>query len=130
MYKILRIICCVIAALLLAACIFVFVYLGVIWGLCTVVGAAAFFALTILFKSLQEDCRAAPTFFSYYYNILSMKSSGAKSSRSSIFSPTPAKITGISSSPHSEITKPPLAEPSNLVKTIPSSSTALSNTSA
>lgn len=55
MYKILRIICCVIAALLLAACIFVFVYLGVIWGLCTVVGAAAFFALTILFKSLQED---------------------------------------------------------------------------
>lgn len=55
MYKILRIICCVIAALLLAACIFVFVYLGVIWGLCTVVGAAAFFALTILFKGLQED---------------------------------------------------------------------------
>lgn len=55
MYKILRIICCVIAALFLVACVFVFVYLGVMWGLCTVVGAAAFFALTILFKSLQED---------------------------------------------------------------------------
>ena len=55
MYKILRIICCIIAALCLAACIFVFVYLGVIWGLCTVVGAAAFFGLTVLFKSLQED---------------------------------------------------------------------------
>ena len=55
MYKILRIICCIIAALILAACIFIFVYLGVIWGICSVVAAAAFFALTILFKGLQED---------------------------------------------------------------------------
>lgn len=55
MYKVLRIICCIIAALILAACIFIFVYLGVIWGLCSVVAAAAFFALTILFKGLQED---------------------------------------------------------------------------
>ncbi|MDE6850496.1 MAG: hypothetical protein K2J54_04130 [Clostridia bacterium] len=55
MYKILRIICCVIAALILAACVFIFVYLGVIWGICSVVAAAAFFALTMLFKSLQED---------------------------------------------------------------------------
>lgn len=55
MYKILRIICCIISALFLVACVFVFVYLGIMWGLCTVVGAAAFFALTILFKSLQED---------------------------------------------------------------------------
>ena len=55
MYKILRIICCVICALLLAACIFIFVYLGTIWGICSVVAAAALFALTILFKGLQED---------------------------------------------------------------------------
>ncbi|MCM1546063.1 MAG: hypothetical protein NC033_03395 [Clostridiales bacterium] len=55
MYKILRIICCIICALLLAACVFVFVYAGTIWGICSVVAAAAFFALTILFKSLQED---------------------------------------------------------------------------
>ncbi len=55
MYKILRIICCIIAALILAACVFIFVYLGVIWGICSVVAAAAFFALTMLFKSLQED---------------------------------------------------------------------------
>ncbi len=55
MYKILRIICCVICALILAACIFIFVYLGVVWGLCSVVAAAAFFALTMLFKGLQED---------------------------------------------------------------------------
>lgn len=55
MYKILRIICCVICALILAACIFIFVYLGPIWGICSVVAAAAFFALTILFKYLQED---------------------------------------------------------------------------
>lgn len=55
MYKVLRIICCVICALILAACIFIFVYLGPIWGICSVVAAAAFFALTILFKSLQED---------------------------------------------------------------------------
>ncbi|MCM1438903.1 MAG: hypothetical protein NC131_06790 [Roseburia sp.] len=32
-----------------------FVYLGVIWGICSVVAAAAFFALTVLFKNLQED---------------------------------------------------------------------------
>lgn len=55
MYKILRIICCVICALILAACIFIFVYLGPIWGICSVVAAVAFFALTMLFKGLQED---------------------------------------------------------------------------
>ena len=55
MYKILRIICCVIAALAAAGCIFVFIYGGIIWGVATVIGGAAFFALTILFKSLQED---------------------------------------------------------------------------
>lgn len=55
MYKILRIICCVISALLLAACVFIFVYLGTVWGIACLIGAAAFFALTILFKNLQED---------------------------------------------------------------------------
>lgn len=55
MYKILRIICCVISAALLAACVFIFVYLGVVWGITTVVAAGAFFALTMLFKGLQED---------------------------------------------------------------------------
>lgn len=55
MYKVLRIVCCVICALLLAACVFVFVYLGTVWGIVTVVAAAAFFALTMLFKGLQED---------------------------------------------------------------------------
>lgn len=55
MFKILRIVCCVICALLLAACVFVFIYLGTVWGIADVIAAAAFFALTILFKSLQED---------------------------------------------------------------------------
>ncbi len=55
MYKILRIICCVICALLVAACVFVFVYLGVVWGISTIVAAVTFFALTLLFKNLQED---------------------------------------------------------------------------
>ena len=55
MYKILRIICCIICALILAACIFIFVYAGPIWGICSVVAAAAFFALTMLFKGLQQD---------------------------------------------------------------------------
>ncbi len=55
MFKILRIVCCVICALLLAACVFVFIYLGTVWGIADVIAAAAFFALTMLFKSLQED---------------------------------------------------------------------------
>lgn len=55
MYKILRIICCIIAALALAACVFVFVYAGWVWGIADIVGAGAFFALTVLFKRLQED---------------------------------------------------------------------------
>ena len=58
MFKILRIICCVISALLLAGCVFIFVYLGNVWGIASIVGAGAFFALTILFKSLQEEKQA------------------------------------------------------------------------
>ena len=55
MYKILRIICCVISAMLLAGCIFFFVYLGNVWGFASVIGAGGFFALTVLFKTLQEE---------------------------------------------------------------------------
>lgn len=55
MFKVLRIICCVIAALCVAACVFVFVYCGAIWGVCCLLAAIVFFAFTVLFKSLQED---------------------------------------------------------------------------
>lgn len=55
MYKILRIICCVISALLVTACVFVFVYLGIVWGISTIIAAGIFFVLTILFKNLQQD---------------------------------------------------------------------------
>ena len=55
MYKVLRIICCVISALLVAACVFAFIYLGTVWGIATIIGAGTFFALTMLFKSLQQD---------------------------------------------------------------------------
>ncbi|MGN0805535.1 MAG: hypothetical protein ACI4MC_00730 [Candidatus Coproplasma sp.] len=55
MFKILRIISCIIAALCVAACVFVFIYAGVIWGICTLLGALVFFALTVLFKRYQED---------------------------------------------------------------------------
>ena len=55
MFKILRIISCIIAALCVAACVFVFIYAGVVWGICTLLGAVVFFALTVLFKHYQED---------------------------------------------------------------------------
>lgn len=44
-----------ISVLLVAACVFVFVYAGTVWGIATIVGAAAFFALTMVFRSLQTD---------------------------------------------------------------------------
>ncbi len=55
MFKVLRIICCIIAALCVAACVFVFIYAGTVWGICTLLGALVFFVLTILFKHCQED---------------------------------------------------------------------------
>ncbi|MGN1103349.1 MAG: hypothetical protein ACI4QI_00590 [Candidatus Coproplasma sp.] len=55
MFKVLRIISCIIAAVCCAACVFVFIYAGVVWGICTLLGAVVFFVLTILFKRLQED---------------------------------------------------------------------------
>ncbi len=54
MFKTLRIICCIICALIIAAAIFIFVYLGYFWGFMSLIGAAAFFGLTLLFKHLQE----------------------------------------------------------------------------
>jgi hypothetical protein len=55
MYKTLRIICCIISALTLAACVFIFIYLGFIWGIVSLFVAAAFFGLMLLFKNLQEQ---------------------------------------------------------------------------
>ena len=54
MFKTLRIICCVICALIIAAAVFIFAHLGVLWGIVSLVAAAAFFGLMMLFKSLQE----------------------------------------------------------------------------
>lgn len=54
MFKTLRIICCIIAALIVAASVFIFVYAGLIWGFVSVLVAAVFFALMIFFKSRQE----------------------------------------------------------------------------
>lgn len=54
MYKTLRIIFCVLAALIAAAAIFIFVYCGWLWGLIAVLGAAVCAALMVTFKQLQE----------------------------------------------------------------------------
>lgn len=44
-----------ISVLCVAGCVFAFVYAGMVWGIVTIVAAAAFFALCVLFKKLQED---------------------------------------------------------------------------
>ena len=54
-FKTLRIICCVICALILAATVFIFIYLDVPWGIASLVVAAAFFGLMMLFKHKQEQ---------------------------------------------------------------------------
>lgn len=54
MYKILRIACCIVCAVILAAVIFIFAYLGWAWGFAALLAAAVFFGLTVLFKNLQE----------------------------------------------------------------------------
>jgi hypothetical protein len=54
MYKILRIVFSVVSALLIAACVFIFIYLGALWGVVSLIAAAIFFGLTLLFKYLQE----------------------------------------------------------------------------
>ena len=55
MFKNLRIISCVMAAICAAAAIFVFIYAGIAWGFICVAGAVAFFLLTLMFKRMQED---------------------------------------------------------------------------
>lgn len=54
MFKTLRIICCIIAALIIAASVFIFVYAGMIWGFASLMFAAGFFALMMYFKGKQE----------------------------------------------------------------------------
>lgn len=54
MYKILRIVFCVLTALIAAAAIFIFVYLGWLWGALSLVVAFLSGALMVIFKQLQE----------------------------------------------------------------------------
>lgn len=54
MYKILRIIFCVLTVALAAAAIFIFIYLGWLWGAMALLLAFVFGALMVTFKQLQE----------------------------------------------------------------------------
>lgn len=54
MYKILRIIFSILAAIAAAAAIFIFVYFGWMWGLVSVGVCIVFAGLMVLFKQLQE----------------------------------------------------------------------------
>lgn len=54
MFKILRIVSCVVSAMLLAACVFIFIYCGMAWGVVCLLAAACFFGLTVFFKGKQE----------------------------------------------------------------------------
>ena len=58
MYKYLRIVCSIIAAILVTACIFILIYVNIPAGLAVAVGALLFFVLTLLFKYLQEEKEA------------------------------------------------------------------------
>ena len=53
-FKVLRIIFCILTVALAAAVIFIFIYAGVWWGIATVVLAFVFGALMVTFKGLQE----------------------------------------------------------------------------
>jgi len=53
MFKILRIVCCIIAALFVAACPFVFIYAGNVWGMCCLLAAFIFAVLTFLFRTFS-----------------------------------------------------------------------------
>ena len=53
-FKVLRIIFCILTALLAAAMIFVFIYAGWLWGALTLVVAFVSGALMVTFKGLQE----------------------------------------------------------------------------
>ena len=54
LFKVLRIIFCVLTVLLAAAMIFVFIYAGWVWGALTLAVAFVFGALMVTFKMLQE----------------------------------------------------------------------------
>lgn len=55
-FKILRIVCCVLAAVCAAACIPMFIWFeSPFWGIVTVLVGVIFFVLMILFKRLQEN---------------------------------------------------------------------------
>ena len=54
MYKILRIVFCILAVCLAASAIFFFALAGWLWGLFIVIGAAVCGALMVTFKMLQE----------------------------------------------------------------------------
>ena len=55
MFKALRIVCALAAAALAVACVFLGIFLGIVPFFCCVAGAVFFFALSMLFKFLQED---------------------------------------------------------------------------
>lgn len=54
MYKILRIVCCLLAVLAATAAVFIFIYLGWFWGIVCVACSVGFALLMLLFKGLQE----------------------------------------------------------------------------
>lgn len=54
MYKILRIIFCALTVAIAAAAIFIFVYLGWLWGCLSILFAFVSGALMVTFKQLQE----------------------------------------------------------------------------
>lgn len=54
-FKVLRIISSVICAALVAACVFVFIFVGSLEGFLTIMAAAVFMLLMLVFKFLQED---------------------------------------------------------------------------
>ncbi len=58
MFKYLRMICSVIAAVLVTACIFVLIYVNIPVGFAVGAVGLLFFVLTLLFKYLQEEREA------------------------------------------------------------------------
>ncbi len=59
MWKYLRMICAIIAAAAIAASVFVAIFLGMVPFWATLAGALLFFALSMLFKYLQEESEKA-----------------------------------------------------------------------
>ena len=55
MFKILRMVCSIVAAILVTACIFIFIYVNTLAGIACAAAALLFFVLTMLFKYLQEE---------------------------------------------------------------------------